>query len=291
MNPGKRKGLTVRLPVRTKILLAFLALSVTALLLTGFFAFVEMEDTSHYAVNSSMDLGSRASADSTAALERDAQASLLRLAKDQAYISNIIIERVGDDLNIMSYYAGEILHHDVIVREQHIPTQYEQPDNPFSTSVLYLSPGADESALADEIKAAGMMTQIFIPVYATDPQTAAVYVGTDSGISVVYPWTDGLNASFDPRQRSWFIDAKKSGNITWSNPHVDLLGHGLRIPCSRPVYDKKSRRVWVVGADVTIETINQNIIGTQVGENGYAMLIDENGNVITRPGLTAGDQR
>ncbi|HQN90363.1 MAG TPA: SpoIIE family protein phosphatase, partial [Methanoregulaceae archaeon] len=44
-------------------------------------------------------------------------------------------------------------------------------------------------------------------------------------------------------------------------------------------------------ADITIETINQNIIGTQVGELGYAMLIDSEGNIISRPGLSSGDMR
>jgi sigma-B regulation protein RsbU (phosphoserine phosphatase) len=291
MTSGGRKRPGFGFSVRTKILLAFLALTLGALLVTAFIAFVEMEDTGQYAVNSSISLGSRASADSTAALERDAQASLLRLAKDQAYISNIIIEQVGDDLNIMSYYAGEILDNPETVRDLHIPTQYNRPDNPLSTSVVYYSPGAEETVSPDEVKAAGMMTQIFIPVYATDPQTSAVFVGTESGVSVIYPWTTGLNASFDPRLRSWFVDAKKNGHITWSDPYVDLLGHGLMITCSRPVYDNKTGRLWVVGADVTIETINQNIIGTQVGDRGYAMLIDENGNIITRPGLSAGDQR
>ncbi|AGB02990.1 SpoIIE family protein phosphatase [Methanoregula formicica] len=277
--------------VRTKILLAFLALSLGALLITAFIAFVQMEDTGQYAITSSISLGNRASADSTAALERDAQASLLRLAKDQAYISNIIIEQVGDDLNIMAYYAGEIHKNPGMVRDLHLPTQDERPENPLSTSVVFYSPGAEKTISSEEVQAAGMMTQIFIPVYATDPQTSAVFVGTESGVSVIYPWTTGLNASFDPRLRSWFIDAKKNGGITWSDPYVDLLGHGLMITCSRPVYDNSTGRLWVVGADVTIETINQKIISTQVGDRGYAMLIDENGNIITRPGLTAGDQR
>lgn len=277
--------------VRTKILLAFLALSLGALIVTAFIAFVEMEDTGKFAVTSSTNLGNRASEDSTQALEHDAQASLLRLAKDQAYISNIIIEQVADDLNIMAYYAGQIHTHPAMVRDLHLPTQDERPENPLSTSVVFYSPGAEKTISPEEVQAAGMMTQIFIPIYATDPQTSAVFVGTESGVAVIYPWTTGLNASFDPRQRSWFTEAKKNGVITWSDPYVDLLGHGLMLTCSRPVYDNSTGRLWVVGADVTIETINQKIIGTQVGDRGYAMLIDEHGNVITRPGLTSGDQR
>ncbi|PKG32336.1 MAG: serine/threonine protein phosphatase, partial [Methanoregula sp.] len=153
--------------VRTKILLAFLALSLGALLVTAFIAFVQMEDTGQYAVTSSTNLGNRASADSTEALERDAQASLLRLAKDQAYISNIIIEQIGDDLNIMAYYAGEILDNPGMVRDLHLPTQDERPDDPLSTSVVDYSPGADKTIPPEERRAAGMMNQILLPVYST----------------------------------------------------------------------------------------------------------------------------
>lgn len=292
-SPARAPDPDLRFSVRTKILLVFLALSVAALLVTGFLAFTQMEDVSSFAVGRSTDLGNKASADSAAALETSAQASLLRLANDQAYISNIIFERVRGDIGIMASYAADIRSHPETVVKQHLYTQDERPADPLSTTVLFYSPGSEKTAPAGDVAAAGMMGRIFIPIYSTDRQIAGVYVGSDSGISVIYPWTTGLNASFDPRLRPWFADAKRSGDIVWSKPYVDLLGHGLMVTCSRPVYqyDNRTGVTWVIGADVTIDTINANIIGTQVGERGYAMLIDEDGNVITRPGLSAGDRR
>jgi phosphoserine phosphatase RsbU/P len=291
MNPGTHSPPDIRFPLRTKILLLFLLLSIVALCATGYLAFTQMEDVSTFAANRSTELGNKASADSAAALETNARASLLKLATDQAYISNIIFERVRGDLGIMAYYAGDIQEHPERIREQRLYTQDDIPADRFSTTVLFYSPGAKETVTAEERSMAAMMQDIFIPVYSTDRQLSAVYVGTESGISVIYPWTNGMNASFDPRLRSWFAEAKKNGNITWSEPYVDLLGHGLMVTCSRPVHDARTGRTWVIGADVTIDTINQNIIGTQVGDRGYAMLIDSEGNVITRPGLSAGDRR
>lgn len=291
MNPGTSPPSAVRFPLRTKILLVFLLLSIIALVATGYLAFTQMEDVSTFAAERSTELGNKASTDSATALETSARASLLKLASDQAYISNIIFERVRGDIGIMTYYAGEIQQHPERVREPVLFTQDEIPDDRFSTTVLFYSPGAKETVTTDERNAASMMQEIFIPVYATDRQLSAVYAGTDTGISVIYPWTSGLNESFDPRLRSWFIDAKKNGGITWSKPYVDLLGHGLMVTCSRPVHDNRTGWTWVIGADVTIDTINQNIIGTQIGDRGYAMLIDSEGNVITRPGLSAGDRR
>jgi sigma-B regulation protein RsbU (phosphoserine phosphatase) len=291
MSSGERVRPSIRISVSTKILLVFLALSVSALLLTGFLAFVQMGDVSRFAMDRSDDLGNRAMNDSTAALEKDAQDSLLRLAKDQAYISNIVFEQVSGEIDTMAYYAGEVQADPSMVRERHFYLQDEKPADIFGTTVLLLSPGVEGQVPVEERNAAGMMDDIFIPVYHADPHLAGVYVGTGSGMAMIYPWTTGLNSSFDPRMRAWFTGAKESGSITWSEPYVDLLGHGLMVTCSKPVDNPATGWFWVIGADVTIETINQNIIGTQVGNRGYAMLIDQNGHVITRPGLTSGDMR
>jgi sigma-B regulation protein RsbU (phosphoserine phosphatase) len=277
--------------VRTKILLVFLALSLTALLITGYLAFSQMGEVSRFALESNKNLGFKAGDDSATALENDARTQLLRLAKDQAYISNIIFERVGSETEVMALYALDIISDPQSTREKRFYLQNEKPEDPYSTSVLYLAPGVKDNIPIEERNSAGMMDKIFIPIYNTDPDLEGVYIGTASGMTLVYPWTDGLNSTFDPRLRDWYIKAEKTGNLTWSEPYIDLLGNGLMVTCSKPIYNSENSWVWVIGADVTIETINQNIIGTQIGDRGYAMLIDENGDVITRPGLSAGDKR
>ena len=288
---GGGKNTQVRISVKTKILLVFLILSVSALLVTGILAFIQISEVSRYALESSGSLGDRAVQDSTAAMERDARESLMKLARDQAYISNIIFDRVSGEIEMMATYAAVIQADPSRVRPMHFFLQDERPPDPAKTAVLFLSPGVEKNVPVGERNTAGMMTDIFIPLFAADRNLAAVYVGTSSGMSFIYPWFTGMDASFDPRQRGWFKNAKETGNLTWSEPYVDLLGHGLMMTCSKPVYNPDRGWLWVIGADVTVETINRNIIGTQVGSTGYAMLIDQHGNVITRPGLSSGDLR
>ncbi|MCM2465514.1 SpoIIE family protein phosphatase [Methanoculleus oceani] len=290
MSESEQEHRRIRISVRTKFLLVFLGLSTAALLFAGTLAFVQMDDVSWYALERSTDLGNRAINDSTTALERNAEESLLRLAQDQAYISNIVFEQVSGDLEVMGRYAATVMENPSMVRPRYFYLQDEEPEDRRATSVLFLAPGI-EGDLPEERNAAGVMDDIFIPVSATNRNLASVYVGTGSGMAMIYPWTTGFDANFDPRLRSWFSQANETGGTVWSEPYVDLLGNGLMVTCSRPVYDTERGWVWVVGADVTIETINQQIIGTQVGDRGYAMLIDQHGNVISRPGLTSGDMR
>lgn len=291
MSPDKKEDFGIQFPVRTKILLVFLGLSISALLIAGIVAFAQMGDVSRFAWERSTHLGNQAGDESAAALEDNAQKSLLKLAEDQAYISNIIFEQVSGETDVMASYAAEIMRTPGMIRDRSYYLQNEQPPDPNATSVLYLAPGVREHISLSERNATGMMDQIFIPVFQSDKDITTVYVGTSTGMTTIYPWTNGLDATFDPRGREWFIRANETGNLTWSEPYVDLLGNGLMVTCSKPVHFPEKNWTWVIGADVTIETINKNIIGTQVGERGYAMLIDQQGNVITRPGLTAGDRR
>lgn len=277
--------------VQVKILLVFLALSVSALIVAGMLSSMQVADVSSFALKSSTGLGNRAMEDSSEALERDAQDSLLRLAKDQADISNVIFERVTDEIDMMVVYAKRIMDDPGMVRGRTFYREDRRPADRFSTSLLFLSPGVEMNEPAEERDTIGMMDDIFIPVYRNDQNLAAIYIGTGSGMSLIYPWTTGLNESFDPRQRDWFTRALVNKNITWSDPYVDLLGHGLMVTGSQAIKDPERGWQWVVGADVTIETINQNIIGTQVGDRGYVMLIDQHGRIISRPGLSSGDMR
>jgi phosphoserine phosphatase RsbU/P len=95
--------------------------------------------------------------------------------------------------------------------------------------------------------------------------------GISSGISYIYPGTSGLNA-FGPRIRSRLADATRKDSIRWSEPCIVLPGHSLMVTCSQPVSDNRAGRIGVVGTDLTIDTINRNSIGTQVGNHGYAIL-------------------
>jgi sigma-B regulation protein RsbU (phosphoserine phosphatase) len=170
-------------------------------------------------------------------------------------------------------------------------TPLEVPSDPLSTTLLVIPPGVDTAVLDREAMALSSLDPVMRSVYASDPRLSLVYVGSASGVTRVYPWSGGLDPAFDPRTRSWFQNAVSQENLTWSEPYIDVLGHGLTVTCSVPVRNSPENWTWVIGSDVTIETINRQIIQTQIGGRGYAMLLDSEGNVISRPGLKAGDLR
>src|SRR5271157_3966987 len=91
-----------RLNVRAKILIIFLALAVIALLITGYVALFSISDVGKSAENSSLSLGQGAVDDSTIALQTSAEDHLIRIASDQAEVTNVLFENTDSEMDILA---------------------------------------------------------------------------------------------------------------------------------------------------------------------------------------------
>ena len=283
--------MALKFRIRTKILIIFSGLTLISLILVGYIAFSNIKGVGDYTLQSSVSLGESAVNESAEALENQAEEHLIRLAKDQAAISNTLFEKVEAEMNVVANFASAIWSNPPSLRYRHSYSQEEEPDDIYATSVYVLAPNVTVEAVREELYLSSSMDDIFIPVYANDPNLARIYIGTESGIIRAYPWFSGIDPSYDPRKRGWYRRAVETGEIGWTELYVDAVTGDLMVTCSKPVYSSEGKIVGVVGADVTLKALNERIISTQVGELGYAFLIDNNGKVVARPGLSAGDTR
>lgn len=276
--------------IRTKLLMAFLGLSLVALIVLGFVALNGIATLNSYSLQSSQTLGENAVADSTVALAKQAEEYLLRLALDQADISNNIFEQVEAEMKITAQLAQTILASSTLDSKT-LYSQQQRPPNIYEATVYVLAPNVELDNVSNELNYTSHMEDAFKSIHKNNPLLTQLYIGTESGILQLYPWSTGINTSYDPRLRDWYINAKQTGEIYWSEPYIDAGGHGLMVTCSIPVSSPQKGFFWVIGADVTIQTINQKIINTQIGELGYAFLLDNKGNVIARPELSSEDKK
>jgi len=283
--------MALKFRIRTKILIIFSGLTLISLILVGYIAFSNIKGVGDYTLQSSVSLGESAVNESAEALENQAEEHLIRLAKDQAAISNTLFEKVEAEMNVVANFASAIWSNPPSLRYRHSYSQEEEPDDIYATSVYVLAPNVTVEAVREELYLSSSMDDIFIPVYANDPNLARIYIGTESGIIRAYPWFSGIDPSYDPRKRGWYRRAVETGEIGWTELYVDAVTGDLMVTCSKPVYSSEGKIVGVVGADVTLKALNERIISTQVGELGYAFLIDNNGKVVARPRLSAGDTR
>ena len=280
-----------KIRIGTKILALFLGLFLVSFLLFGYVTLNSIRDVEDHCLESSILLGGRAVNDSTTALENQAEAYLLRLAKDQADISNTLFEKVESETNVMTMFASGLWSNPPPSGYRHSYSQDEEPVNIYASSVYKLAPGVAVDTVRDELNLSSIMDDIFIPIHANDPNLDLIYIATESGIHRRYPWGTGYHPSYDPRKRGWYQRAVENGKIGWSGLYIGASTHELMVTCSKPVYGPEGELLGVVGADVTLKAMNDDIINTQIGKLGYAFLIDNTGNFVARPGLSAGDKK
>ena len=84
---------------------------------------------------------------------------------------------------------------------------------------------------------------------------------------------------YDPTARGWYIAAQEANDTIVTDPYMDVLIGGMCITIASPVY-RDGKLVGVLGADFTLDYIN-NVMNSIVCEKGeYGFLVDASRNYI-----------
>jgi methyl-accepting chemotaxis protein len=91
------------------------------------------------------------------------------------------------------------------------------------------------------------------------------------------------SASYDPRKRPWYIDAAAARKQIITPAYQDAVTNALLVTIAEPIR-KNGEFVGVVGADVLINQLIDDVLSLDAGKNAYAMLIDtQDGNLLAHP--------
>ena len=111
----------------------------------------------------------------------------------------------------------------------------------------------------------------------------AVFIGSSSGVKLLYPWRGNYARNIDPRQRLWYKNALTKKEATWGKPYMDIDSvSGLSIPCSMSIYDLNGKFCGVVGIDLSVNRLTTDILGK--GNTGDYVIekavVNLNGEVV-----------
>ncbi|KAA0003669.1 MAG: hypothetical protein FE048_01040, partial [Thermoplasmata archaeon] len=99
------------------------------------------------------------------------------------------------------------------------------------------------------------------------------YFGTESGVVFFdKPIAPILEPTFNHTVRPWYTLAKEEGTTIWTPVYVDANTGKLVTTVATPVYTDDTF-LGVVGLDLLLETIQQDILDTRFIGAGYAILV------------------
>jgi two-component system, sensor histidine kinase and response regulator len=218
---------------------------------------------------------------STAALRQQAEENLRKRAADKAALYDDALNRVEAQVESVASYASTLI-------------ESGPPGSTASQERIWLVPGGPSPANEAAFPAAVARARQFVPllrsVVAEQKLVSLGYIGLEEGgaLATDKDIIDVLDRAFDPRTRSWYTAARDAGRTVWVDTYVDAATKQLTTTCATPLYDGRGRLIGVVGFDLLLGTVQDDLLTLDEGQAGYAFLINEQGKVLVKPQMTAG---
>ncbi|MGP3698155.1 sensor histidine kinase [Rhodobacter sp. NSM] len=125
----------------------------------------------------------------------------------------------------------------------------------------------------------------------SDPLIAQLYLNTWDSYNRIYPYFDVLDIyapKMDIPSYNFYYEADQahnpSGKPVWTDAYVDPAGEGWMVSSIAPVYGP-DRLEAVVGIDVTIKTIVEQVLNIKLPGDGFAILIGRDGTILALPAV------
>ncbi|GBF34716.1 diguanylate cyclase/phosphodiesterase [Desulfocucumis palustris] len=114
----------------------------------------------------------------------------------------------------------------------------------------------------------------------TVPNSRVMQICLKDGQVYMGPWMQ-IPPGYDPRKKEWYIQALQAkGAVVWSEPYLDYMTQRIIITAARQFTTPSGDIAGVLAIDFDVNTISNVISNSQIGENGFVMLLSRNGTVI-----------
>lgn len=109
-----------------------------------------------------------------------------------------------------------------------------------------------------------------------------IFFGTPKG-EMFRSHPERNRADYDPRTRPWYKDASAAGKQLITTAYQDAITNALLVTIAEPVRHN-GQFAGVVGSDVLIDQLVNDVLAIDAGENAFAMLIDtQDGTFLAHP--------
>lgn len=126
-------------------------------------------------------------------------------------------------------------------------------------------------------------------IIATHPLTTSVYFNSFDSLNIIYPYFNVLEQypeKMNIPEYNFYYEADYIHNaqkkVVWTDAYLDPAGQGWMASAIAPVYNGDFLE-GVVGIDVTISTIANQILNWEFPWQGYGILVGKDGTILALP--------
>ena len=270
MNNDAMKGMSIR----TKIIIALVGLSLISLaavsLIVGFQIHKE--------------------------LKQQATHQLLATVKQKSDEYNIVFKRLAEEADAVAIFAaGQLQRDETLSRLSHkvlMPWVNEGTGMGFKKG--YGSPEL-ERKFENEVPKVQRIGKMLFGIASKNDLIADAYFSTSDGIFIGDTDAQIVNLAkregYTPSKRGWYKQAVAERKTIWSDPYVGASSGRLMVTVASPVYAENRKLLGVVGFDVLLKNIKEDVLAIDTGFGGYSLLVSNDGKALATPDIEKGEKR
>ncbi|MBR5913990.1 MAG: SpoIIE family protein phosphatase [Selenomonadaceae bacterium] len=283
----------MKLNIHQRVLLLVLSAGILSFFVLSGIAFYGMSAIKRDVSEMGTELGESGVTYTQDLITNQLKQTLGALASSRAEYINHEMERLMQDVIILSETMTEIASNP----QNHSPRKLIDPRNekvPMGETYITYSPDLHANGISEEIQREvaieSNISDYLVPLaHSYFNYKSSFYVGSRYGFficSSVFPHQEFSPvepdeiSNYDPRQRPWYKKAMDAGKPVFSELYTNITDDGYQlVGCSAPYYDANGI-AGVVGLDVSNTDIYDAIDKTNIGEEGFSFVLDENGKII-----------
>lgn len=133
------------------------------------------------------------------------------------------------------------------------------------------------------------LDSIMMDIARSNPLIASIYFNSYDGYNRMFPYID-VRSQYQPEMDipafNFYYEADATHNprrsVVWTDAYIDPAGHGWMVSSIAPVWNG-DRLEGVVGIDITLQNIIDQLLNLDIPWGAYAILVDENGVILAMP--------
>lgn len=281
--------------IRKRILTVLLSSCLLSIILTSLIAFKAIYDTRELTLSIGNEIIFQAAENSQEALIKRAKLALEQTAFDKANELDENLGKVKKDVIILSNMMTNIASNPEEYHSRNIFEPSKNDIDKITAQLLFSSEVVDKSSpiLRQEIGLTANIQDFLIQINTNSNVIISSYVASKNGFTIMVDRFAGRkfqNSDIKPdfynaTSRPWYIQAKKEDKTIFTDIVIDALGGGPCIICATPYY-ANGQFAGVVGMGTFLDNINEIILNTKIGDNGFGFVINKQGQIIASPHTT-----
>ena len=181
------------------------------------------------------------------------------------------IRQVGNAMDI--FFQGITQNVDYLAAQPLVSATADNVKKHISADAASIAPGEQDKALFD----------LFSRLAQSHPDYAYVSYGLKDGGYAFWPG-DPKMANYDPRTRPWYQAAMANpGKTLRTAPYYWAGDDAVLVSTVRAVANTLGNPGGVVNIDVSLKGLTEIVKQIKLGESGYLILMENNGNVMVDP--------